>query len=383
MADQTVAYTDTSSDRFQRAALVCLCALIALAGNVSSAFAQSMPNSTAIPDSYWESLLGTTDETENMVPPNTANSDPSAHTPQIVQESPAESMEARALESNHKLNGQGPRHFLSSFRLPDKLVFAGQEVPLDNWQMRERIEFEFYQFLEDEGENIIIAKRTGRCFPPVEQKLAEAGLPDDLKYILLVESKCVAVAYSRARASGPWQFMKSTGKRYKLRSNKWRDERRNLELSTDAAIKHLRLLKEMFGDWFLAMAAYNAGEVKIKRLLKKQKVNDYWKLHSVRETMRYVPRVIAAKEIFSQPEVYLGLTREELYTPVKTEAVTVRVKQSRRNLASIAKKFDTYYLELKMLNPELKRGYLPRGTHRIKIPKRGCPDRCLEQAKTP
>ncbi|MFQ5932060.1 MAG: lytic transglycosylase domain-containing protein [Nitrospiraceae bacterium] len=383
MADQTVARTETSFDRFQRAALACLCTLIAFVGNVPSASAQSMPHATPVPDSYWNSLIDTTEATENMASPDTAHSDPSTRPSQIVEESPVDSMEARALESNHELNGQGPRHFLSSFRLPDKLVFAGEEVPLDNWQMRERIEFEFYQFLEDEGENIIIAKRTGRCFPPVEQKLAEAGMPDDLKYMLLVESKCVASAYSRARASGPWQFMRSTGKRYKLRSNKWRDERRNLELSTDAAIKYLRFLEDKFGDWFLAMAAYNAGEVKIQRLLKKQKVNDYWKLHSVRETMRYVPRIIAAKEIFSQPEVYLGLTREELYTPVETETVTVRVKKSRRSLASIAKEFDTYYLELKMLNPELKRGYLPRGTHRLRIPKRGCPDRCLEQAKTP
>src|SRR5207249_7921776 len=117
-------------------------------------------------------------------------------------------------------------------------------VPLDNWQVRERIEYEFYQFLEDQGESIILTKRTGRCFPPAEKQLADAGLPDDLKYMLLVESKCVAAAYSRAKASGPWQFVPSTGKQYKLRSNQWRDERRNLEMSTEAAIKHLRQLQE-------------------------------------------------------------------------------------------------------------------------------------------
>ena len=80
-----------------------------------------------------------------------------------------------------EIKRDGERYYLSSFKLPEKLTFAGQPVPLDNWQVRERIEYEFYQFLEDQGESIILAKRTGRCFPPAERQLAEAGLPDDLK----------------------------------------------------------------------------------------------------------------------------------------------------------------------------------------------------------
>lgn len=100
-----------------------------------------------------------------------------------------------------EIKREGERFFLSSFKLPDKLTFAGQAIPLDNWQVRERIEYEFYQFLEDQGESIILAKRTGRCFAPAEKQLAEAGLPDDLKYMLLVESKCIAAAYSRDRKS--------------------------------------------------------------------------------------------------------------------------------------------------------------------------------------
>src|SRR5512134_3510644 len=174
-----------------------------------------------------------------------------------------------------EIKREGERHFLSSFKLPDKLTFAGQPVPLDNWQVRERIEYEFYQFLEDQGESIILAKRTGRCFPTAERQLAEAGLPDDLKYMLLVESKCISAAYSRAKASGPWQFMPSTGRRYRLKSDAVRDERRNLEMSTEAAIKHLRQLQEEMGDWFLAMAAYNTGEYRVKKLLKEQKVNEF------------------------------------------------------------------------------------------------------------
>ncbi|MBD0305247.1 MAG: lytic transglycosylase domain-containing protein [Nitrospiraceae bacterium] len=278
---------------------------------------------------------------------------------------------------------QGQRFFLSSFKLPEKLSFAGVSVPLDNWQVRERVEYEFYQFLAEQGESIILAKRTGRCFPPVEKQLAEAGLPDDLKFMLLVESKCIAAAYSRAKASGPWQFIGSTGKRYKLYSNRWRDDRRNLEMSTEAAIKYLRFLRQDLGDWFLAMAAYNAGEDRIRKLLKEQRVADYWKLHYVRETMRYVPRIIAAKEIYSQPEKYLGLTKKDLYLPVETETVTVTVKEAQRHLASIAQEYGSYFLELKMLNPEIRKEFLPKGTHRIKVPKQACPFRCLKQDMTP
>jgi hypothetical protein len=281
-----------------------------------------------------------------------------------------------------EIKREGERFFLSSFKLPDKLTFAGQPVPLDNWQVRERIEYEFYQFLEDQGESIILAKRTGRCFAPAEKQLAEAGLPDDLKYMLLVESKCIAAAYSRAKASGPWQFINSTGRRYKLHSDRWLDERRNLEMSTEAAIKYLRYLREyQQGDWFLAMASYNAGEDRVRKLMKEQKMSDYWRLHGPRETMRYVPRIIAAKEIYSQPEKYLGLTKKDLYTPLETETVTVTIKESQRHLTAIAQEYGTYFLELKMLNPEFTKDFLPRGTYQVKVPRQTCPTRCFKQEK--
>jgi hypothetical protein len=283
-----------------------------------------------------------------------------------------------------EIKREGERFYLSSFKLPDKLTFAGQPVPLDNWQVRERIEYEFYQFLEDQGESIILAKRTGRCFPPAERQLADAGLPDDLKYMLLVESKCISAAYSRAKASGPWQFIPSTGRRYRLKSDAVRDERRNLEMSTEAAVKYLKYLKDFqSNDWFMAMASYNAGEERIRKLLKDQKISDYWKMHGPRETMRYVPRIIAAKEIYSQPEKYLGLSKKDLYLPLETETITVTVKEQQRALTSIAEEFGTYYLELKLLNPEFKKDFLPHGTYQIKVPRQTCPSRCFKQDKSP
>jgi len=283
-----------------------------------------------------------------------------------------------------EIQREDERFFLSSFKLPEKITFAGVPVPLDNWQVRERIEYEFYQFLANQGESIILAKRTGRCFPPAEKQLAEAGLPDDLKYMLLVESKCIAAAYSKAKASGPWQFIPSTGRRYRLKSDAVRDERRNLEMSTEAAVKYLKYLKDFQqNDWFLAMASYNAGEDRVRKLLKAQNVSDYWKMHGPRETMRYVPRIIAAKEIYSQPEKYLGLSQKDLYLPLETETVTVVVKEPKRALASIAEEFGTYFLELKLLNPEFKKDVIPNGTYHIKVPRQTCPNRCFKQDKLP
>ncbi|HLB03222.1 MAG TPA: lytic transglycosylase domain-containing protein [Nitrospiria bacterium] len=271
------------------------------------------------------------------------------------------------------------RPFLSSFRLPQEMQFAGQPVPLDNWQVRERIEYEFYQFLGDEGENIILAKRTGRCFPLVERMLAEAGMPDDLKYVLLVESKCVPAATSSAKAAGPWQFTSSTGRHFDLERTYWKDERRDLERSTEAAIKYLKVLHNLFDDWYLALAAYNAGEKRIRMALRDQKVADYWKVRFNSETMRYIPRILAVKEIFSQPEKFLSLAKEDLYTPVDTERVTVKIAGQRQHLSSLAAEFGSYFLELKLLNPEIRKDFLPGGTHEIRVPRQsipGCPEGC-------
>jgi len=269
--------------------------------------------------------------------------------------------------------------FLSSFKLPQEMSFAGQPVPLDHWQVRERIEYEFYQFLGNEGESIIIAKRTGRCFPVVERMLREAGLPDDLKFVLLVESKCVSSATSAAKAVGPWQFLSSTGRRFALESNYWKDERRDLERSTEAAIKYLQVLHGLFDDWYLALAAYNAGDQRVRSTLRDQKVEDYWKAHFSSETMRYIPRILAVKEIFSRPDRYLGLTKEELYAPMPTEVVTVRIPRGQEHLANLAEEYGSYFLELKLLNPQIRKDHLPAGTHQIRVPQQkspACPEGC-------
>ncbi|GKS65628.1 hypothetical protein YTPLAS72_29320 [Nitrospira sp.] len=173
--------------------------------------------------------------------------------------------------------------------------------------------------------------------------MADAGLPDDLKYMLLVESKCISAAYSKAKASGPWQFIPPPVVAIGSRVTRCATNVGIWKMSTEAAVKYLKYLKQyQNNDWFLAMASYNAGEERIRKLLKAQKIDDYWKMHGPRETMRYVPRIIAAKEIYSQPEKYLGLTNKDLYMPLETETITVNVKESQRALTSIAEEFGTY-----------------------------------------
>ncbi len=253
-------------------------------------------------------------------------------------------------------------------RVPDKMVFGGEPMDLSDNRIRERVEREFYDFLEA-SDSIIVAKRTGRCFPPVEKMLAEAGMPDDLKYILVVESKCVDNAVSSAKAVGPWQFIRSTGRNYKLTINGWKDERRDLHLATQAAIKFLRTLREKnFESWPLALAAYNTGGKRVRRAMRDQKSSNYFDLYLSNETMRYVPRILAAKEIFSNPGRHFGLGPDDLWKPIPFEQITVKVKAKRKNLAAIAEDNGTHLLYVKQLNPGFRRAYLPRGTHTIRIP---------------
>ncbi len=253
-------------------------------------------------------------------------------------------------------------------RLPETMTFAGEPVDLSGNFIRERVEREFYDFLEA-PDSIVVAKRTGRCFPPVEKMLAEAGMSDDLKYIIVVESKCVENAVSGARAVGPWQFIRSTGRDYSLTINRWKDERRDLHLATQAAIKFLQTLRgQKFDSWPLSLAAYNTGGKRIRKAMRDQKSQDYWNLYLSSETMRYVPRILAAKEIFSKPGKYFGLGPEDLWKPIPFEQVTVKVKTKRKALSAIAQDHGTHLLYVKQLNPGLRRAYLPRGTHTIRIP---------------
>ena len=212
--------------------------------------------------------------------------------------------------------------------------------------------------------------RSEKYIPFMRNLLRESGLPEDLVYLALIESGFNPYAYSRSKASGPWQFIYLTGKRYGLRSNWWIDERRDPEKSTIAAAKYLKDLYDMFECWYLAAAGYNAGERKIATAMKRYRTEDFWELtkygYLKRETKDYVPQMIAAALIAKDPEKYgfVGIEYQEplCYEKVKVPEVT--------DLRLIAKACEVPLEEIKDLNPELSRGCTPPHypDYEIKIP---------------
>ena len=212
--------------------------------------------------------------------------------------------------------------------------------------------------------------RSEKFIPFMRNVLRENGLPEDLVYLALIESGFNPYAYSRSKASGPWQFIYLTGKRYGLKVNGWVDERRDPEKSTIAAAKYLKDLYDMFECWYLAAAGYNAGESKIATAMKRYRTEDFWELTKYRflkqETKDYVPQMIAAALIAKDPEAY-GFTGIEYLDPLQYDRVKV---PSLIDLQLIAKATETTVEEIKDLNPELLRGCTPpdQPEYEIKIP---------------
>ncbi|MDH4188032.1 MAG: lytic transglycosylase domain-containing protein, partial [Nitrospira sp.] len=202
--------------------------------------------------------------------------------------------------------------------------------------------------------------RFSRYRPLVDKIFTEFDLPSDLVYLSLVESGFNPYAYSRAKATGPWQFMKGTAKAYGLRVDNYVDERRDPIKSTVAAARYLRDLYDLFGTWPLAMAAYNAGEGKVMRALHKAQAESFSEISKTRlirrETKEYVPRIMAATIIARNPDRY-GFTQESAPPHQFDEAVISRTVHFRAisNVTGIS------YEELRLLNPELRRDATPPG----------------------
>lgn len=211
--------------------------------------------------------------------------------------------------------------------------------------------------------------RFSRYRPMVENIFSEFNLPSDLVNLSLVESGFNPYAYSRAKATGPWQFMKGTGKVYGLRIDHYVDERRDPIKSTVAAARYLRDLYDLFGTWPLAMAAYNAGEGKVQRALHKIQGKTFWDISKTRlirrETKDYVPRIMAATIIARSPEQY-GFTQTTA-TPHQFEEVVVNRALHFRAIASAS---GVAYDDLRLLNPELRRDATPPddSAYHLKVP---------------
>jgi membrane-bound lytic murein transglycosylase D len=258
-------------------------------------------------------------------------------------------------------------HYLPS--PPDKLELAGERAPLDQPFVAEQLDREFIISVHDQAQVVMWLKRARRYFPYISQELKKAGLPDDLKYLAVAESSLLHRVRSYAGAVGLWQFIPETGKRYGLRHNRWFDDRRNPEKATAAAIAYLKDLKDEFGSWALAMAAYNCGERRVRREIAEQGIKDYYNLYLPRETMRYVYRIMAAKIILSDPAKYgYVLPKEELYKPLQNDSVTLNLSRT-LHLRTLAVASNTTVRELREINPELRSYWLPRGKVTVKVPR--------------
>jgi hypothetical protein len=235
----------------------------------------------------------------------------------------------------------------------------------------ERLDKQFLLALSREAQVILWLKRSRQYFPFIEEALRKSGLPDDLKYMTVAESDLNKYALSPKGAAGTWQFMKETGIRFGLDKKEWTDQRYSFEKATTAALAYLTALREQFGDWMLAVAAYNCGEERLAREIQEQNTEQFVDLSLPRETEEYLFRIMAIKIILSHPEAYgFVLDEEEYYLPNATEAVEVRLPGS-VHLQAIAEAAKTTYRMIKELNPELRGYYLPAGQHRLFIPRDG------------
>lgn len=213
--------------------------------------------------------------------------------------------------------------------------------------------------------------RSSRYLPEMKKVLKSHGLPEDLVYIALIESGFNPKAYSRSRAVGYWQFMKRTGKAYGLEQNYYIDERRDFVKSTEAASMYLKALYNLFGSWYLAIASYNVGENRIKRLVMTYYTRDFWELAKQnrlpKETTNYVPKFLAARLIAKHPEKY-GFTDVEFEKPLDYKEISVQNKGVDFKL--LAKNLNVSKEEIEALNPSYLRGVLPqmKSVTKIRVP---------------
>lgn len=267
-------------------------------------------------------------------------------------------------------DGKFPQDYkIISPKIPDNVSIFGEGVPLENFEVYERVDREILVNTYWHSATILAIKRANRWFPVIEPILKQNNIPDDFKYLAVVESNLENVV-SPAGATGFWQFIKSASKQYGLEVNDEVDERYDVEKSTVAACKYLNTAYKMFGNWTMSASSYNAGISGIDKWSGLQKATNYWNLVLNSETLRYVSRIIAMKLIMENPSAFgYDLKDNDLYQPLKyTE---VELNTSVANFADYAATLGVNYKTLKLYNPRLRDTSLKNkgGTvYKIKVP---------------
>ena len=259
-----------------------------------------------------------------------------------------------------------------SVAIPDTVSFAGEATPIDLYYVREALDRELSVNTYWHSSTLFMFKRAHRWFPVIEPILKRNGIPDDFKYLALAESGFRRVV-SPAGATGFWQFMKETGKEYGLVINKNIDERYHVEKATEAACRFLQDSYDIYNNWTLVAASYNAGRKRINNELERQKADTYYDLLLSEETSRYVFRILALKTIFSYPTRYGFYLREkDLFPAIPTYTVTV--SDDIPDLAKFSIDHNINYRILKDFNPWLRQNHLNikhNRSYEIKLPQKG------------
>lgn len=263
----------------------------------------------------------------------------------------------------------------SIFALPkpsSNIYFANERVPLENPDIWERYDKELLKNTYWQSNTLLLHKRAAKYFPIIEPILKKNNLPDDFKYLALIESGLENVT-SPAGAKGFWQIMKSTAKEFNLEVNTEVDERYHIQKSTQAACDFLSSAKSKFGSWTLAAAAYNMGRTGLQKQMNRQKSYIYYDLLLNNETSRYVFRILAIKEIIENPKKYgFQLRTEDLYENIPT--YTVMVDSTVSSWADFSREYGINYKILKLHNPWLRESYLNnklKKKYYIEIPQKG------------
>lgn len=263
-------------------------------------------------------------------------------------------------------------HLISTPPVPEKIEFAGELMPLDLFDVRESLERELIVNTNFHSNTLQCIKRISRYFPVMEPILAASGIPDDFKYLALIESDLMNKVSPKG-ATGFWQFMKGAASDYKLEVNAEIDERYHVEKSTEAACKYLNDAYKIFNSWTMAAASYNMGKGGLSAQVKRQQCNYYYDLLLNEETARYIYRIAAMKIIISNPEKYgFFVSEAEKFRPIPY--IEVEVKTSVTDWADFAFSHQTNYKMLKYLNPWLRDNKLtnaPRKSYLVKIPAEG------------
>ncbi|SRX55748.1 lytic transglycosylase domain-containing protein [Aequorivita sp. CIP111184] len=256
--------------------------------------------------------------------------------------------------------------------LPEKMDFAGEAVPLQNPDIRERMDRELLVNTYWQSNGLLLFKRANKYFPLIEPLLKKYGLPDDFKYLAVAESG-LEYTSSPAGASGIWHFMKGTGLEYGLEINDYVDERYNLEKATMVAAEYLKSAKNKFGSWTMAAASYNAGVGGMNKQINRQKETSYYDLLLNDETSRYVFRIMALKEIMTHPQQYgFNFREKDLYSSIPT--FKVKVDTPVDDWAEWVKPYGINYKILKLHNPWLRDTFLKNSSGKeyfIEIPEKG------------